>query len=246
MTIGRRLRFFARDLVYPGLDLHTRHRASLRRFWKSGPRRVLDAGSGNGFQSWLAYRSGATVVGFSFDAGQVDKASSYLISHKGANPQRLRFEQRNLYALCDERSRFDEIICYETLEHIRDDAFVVREFYRLLNPGGVVHVCCPNREHPRHKRELLDLNEKGGHVRPGYTLSELAALLQSAGFTVDRRVGLGSHRLYLMDALVRRIRNTFGDVVALPLLPFALPFVWFDPADPSLPFSVYVRGTKDI
>lgn len=34
-----------RSLVYPGLDLHTRNRALLCRFWKTGPRDVLDAGS---------------------------------------------------------------------------------------------------------------------------------------------------------------------------------------------------------
>jgi hypothetical protein len=47
------LKNIVRDLVYPGLDLHTRNRASLRRFWKTGARDVLDAGSGNGYFSWL-------------------------------------------------------------------------------------------------------------------------------------------------------------------------------------------------
>jgi SAM-dependent methyltransferase len=244
MNVRSELAFLARDFIYPGLDLHTRHRATLRRFWKSGPRRVLDAGSGNGYQSWLAYRSGAAVVGFSFDREQVIKSRSYLIEHKGANPARLRFEQRNLYLLCHEHDHFDEIICYETLEHIRDDSLVVGEFYRLLNPGGVVHVCCPNREHPRHQREVLDLEERGGHVRAGYTFSELADLLGSAGFTIDQLVGLGSVRLYIVDAMIRSIRNRVGDLVALPLLPLVLPFVWFDPADPPQPFSIYVRGTK--
>lgn len=53
------LRHALRDLIYPGLDLHTRNRASLACYWKTGPRDVLDAGSGNGYFSWLAYRIGA-------------------------------------------------------------------------------------------------------------------------------------------------------------------------------------------
>ena len=32
-----------RNILYPGLDLHTRNRASLCRFWNTGPRDVLDA-----------------------------------------------------------------------------------------------------------------------------------------------------------------------------------------------------------
>lgn len=246
MRLATRFGFLLRDIIYPGLDLHTRNRASLRRFWRSGRRFVLDAGSGNGFQSWLAYRSGANVVGFTFDEGQVLKSSRYLIGHRRADPNRLRFEQRNLYSLPEVSDNFDEIICYETLEHIRNDSLVVREFYRLLNPGGVVHICCPNREHPRHKRELLDEAETGGHVRAGYTVDELAQLLKSAGFEVDAIAGVGSRWLYLTDAVVRYVRNKCGDIIALPLLPFALPLVWLDSPNPRLPFSIYCRGVKRV
>ena len=35
---------FFRALFYPGLDLHTRNRAVLSRFWKSGRRDVLNPG----------------------------------------------------------------------------------------------------------------------------------------------------------------------------------------------------------
>jgi len=45
-----------RNFLYPGLDLHTRNRASLTRFWQRGPRDVLDAGCGNGYFSWLAIK----------------------------------------------------------------------------------------------------------------------------------------------------------------------------------------------
>ena len=59
------------DILYPGLDLHTRNRASLRRFWQTGPRDVLDAGSGNGYFSWLAYQTGARVVAMNYEQDQV-------------------------------------------------------------------------------------------------------------------------------------------------------------------------------
>src|SRR5262249_25647574 len=141
------------DIVYPGLDLHTRNRASLQRFWKRGERDVLDAGSGNGYFSWLAYRSGARVVAMSFGGGQVEKARRFLLGYRRADPGRLRFEQRNLYDLKDESRRFDEIVCFEVLEHLQRDADVLCEFFRILRPGGVLHLCCPNRLHPRHRRE---------------------------------------------------------------------------------------------
>jgi SAM-dependent methyltransferase len=233
-----------RDAVYPGLDLHTRNRASLCRYWKTGPRDVLDAGSGNGYFSWLAYRSGARVVAVNFELTQVDKASEYLLGHRKADPRRLLFEQRNLYDLKDESRSFDEIICFEVLEHLRRDEDVAREFFRILRPGGVLHLCCPNRLHPRHQAEVLDLDETGGHVRPGYTSEDYRALLEPAGFVIEREVGIGSKTMYLADEALRAIRGRFGDAVALPLLPLALPFVWLARENPSVPFSLYVTAVK--
>src|SRR5271169_4392818 len=74
-----------RSMIYPGLDLHTRNRASLCLFWKSGPRDVLDAGCGNGYFAWLAYQSGASVLALNFDWEQVAKARDFLFDYKKAD-----------------------------------------------------------------------------------------------------------------------------------------------------------------
>jgi SAM-dependent methyltransferase len=233
-----------RDILYPGLDLHTRNRASLRRFWRTGTRDLLDAGSGNGYFSWLAYRSGARVVALNVEPGQVERARDFLIGHRGADPDRLRFETANLYDLAHEKRSFDEIICYEVLEHLDRDHDVAAQFYRILRPGGVLHVCCPNARHPRHQAEVLDENEAGGHVRPGYTEEHYRALLEPAGFAIREVIGIGPAGVYHADQLVRAVRNRLGDFFALPLLPFTLPFVWAATFDPPTPFSLYVRAEK--
>lgn len=233
-----------RVLVYPGLDLHTRNRGVMTRFWRTGPRDVLDAGSGNGYLSWLAYRSGARVVAMNYEPAQVEKATEFLLGFRKADPTRLRFEQRNLYDLATETRTFDEIICSEVLEHLRRDGDVLKEFYRILRPGGVLHLCCPYRLHPRHQIEVLDVNETGGHVRAGYTELEYRALLEPLGFQIDRFVGIGSRGVYRADLVLRVIRTRIGDWAALPLLPFALPFVWFAGLNEPIPFSLYVRAVR--
>ena len=238
------LAHLARELIYPGLDLHVRNRASLARFWRTGPRRVLDAGSGNGYFSWLAYESGASVVAMNFDAAQAAKAQSFLVGHRGADSARLRFEHRNLYDLASETREFDEIICFETLEHVRRDREVVSQFARLLAPGGILHLCCPNPLHPRHQEEVLDTEERGGHVRAGYSEDDYRRLLEPLGFRIDRVVGIGPMGLYRADALLRSIRARFGDLVAFPLFPLLLPFVWLARDNPNVPFSLYVRAVK--
>lgn len=240
------IRNLLRNLVYPGLDLHTRNRASLCRFWKTGPRDVLDAGSGNGYFAWLAYQSGARVVALNVEAEQVQRAREFLIGFRGADPQRLSIEQYNLYDLPQETRTFDEIICFEVLEHLRRDADVVRQFYRLLRPGGVVHICCPNRLHPRHQREVLDEQETGGHVRQGYTEDDYRQLLTPLGFQIEQIVGIGTPAVYLADKCLRRIRSTVGDLAALPLFPLLLPAVWLAGFNPAVPFSLYVRAVRPV
>ena len=235
---------FVRNLIYPGLDLHTRNRASLCRFWKTGPRDVLDAGSGNGYFSWLAYQSGARVVALNYEQGQVEKARNFLIGYRKADPSRLRFEQGNLYDLNRESRTFDEVICFEVLEHLKRDREVAAQFHRILKPGGALHLCCPHRLHPRHQAEVLDVNETGGHVRQGYTEADYRALLEPLGFRIERVVGIGTPGIYLGDKFLRAIRNRVGDVIAVPLLPLALPFVWLARMNPRVPFSLYVRAIK--
>lgn len=246
MTLSKRFYFALRDLIYPGLDLHLHNRASLCRYWQSGPRDVLDAGSGNGYFAWLAYRSGATVTGLNYEAGQVSKAHAYLVGHRKADPDRLRFEQANLYGLSSDPRRFDEIICYEVLEHLRRDDLVVAQFFRMLKPGGVLHVCCPHALHPRHQAEVLDVNETGGHVRQGYTEEDYRRLLEPLGFQLEQFVGIGPKSVYWADQILRKIRNHVGDVPALPLFPFGLLAVKLARFNPPVPFSLYVRAVKPL
>ncbi len=235
-----------RSLVYPGLDLHLRSRESLVQFWKSGPRRVLDAGSGNGYFSWLAYQAGASVLGLNFEASQVAKAHEFLVGYRKADPARLVFRQFNLYDLNQLEGPFDEIICFETLEHIRGDDLVCREFYRLLAPGGVLHACAPYAKHPRHLEEVLDTEETGGHVRAGYTEESFRALLEGAGFCVKQVRGLGSAATVCADKWLRKLRHAAGDVVALPFFPLGLAAVRATrQLDPARPFSLYVQGVKE-
>lgn len=240
-----RLKHTLRSFIYPGLDLHLYSRRALTKFWKTGPRRVLDAGSGNGYFSWLAYDAGASVLALNFELGQVDKAHEFLLEYKRLDPRRLEFRQFNLYNLSSLDGGFDEIICYETLEHIRGDDKICREFFRLLTPGGSLHLCCPHALHPRHQREILDEEERGGHVRTGYTEESYRALLEPIGFRIQRLHGLGSVAVFWADQFLRKIRHSAGDVAALPFFPSARLAVSLAPQlDPPMPFSIYTEAVK--
>jgi SAM-dependent methyltransferase len=235
---------YGRRLLMPGFDLCTRRRVKLQRHWRKGPRRFLDAGSGNGWFSYLAYRSGAKVTAVSALTGEIEKARRFYNNWLGIPEERLSFRTLNFYQIESLGEKFDEIICYEALEHVKDDALVAQSFFRMLNPGGVLHLCCPNAEHPRWKAEVLDLEEQGGHVRAGYTFESYRALLDPMGFTISEVEGVGGPLLSKAELALSKVRGRFGDFVSVPLALSLFPTVWFDGGKASCPFSVYVRAVK--
>jgi SAM-dependent methyltransferase len=75
---------------------------------------------------------------------------------------------------------FDLACFFELLEHVDDDAGLLREVARVVRPGGTVFLSCPmNQAYFTHYDAVI------GHVRR-YGAGELAAKLDAAGFTIER------------------------------------------------------------
>lgn len=86
---------------------------------------------------------------------------------------------------------FDQVVVVDYLEHIGDDSTFARELERIVKPGGHVIINVPHLRpgsrlnRLRHAIGLTD--EWHGHVRPGYDLDGLAALL-GPGLVIERSV----------------------------------------------------------
>jgi cyclopropane fatty-acyl-phospholipid synthase-like methyltransferase len=239
-----KLKLIAKDLFFPGLDLHTRCRYRvLNDFIRPGAIDTLDAGCGNGALTYLAYRKGNRVLGVSFLAREVADTTT-LFRKRGIPPERVDFRKMNIYDLRSLTRRFDQIICSETLEHIRRDCEVVQMFADLLNPGGRLLLCCPHSLHPEHNLGRTDEPETGYHVRDGYTFETYEQILELAGFKILQRIGVGSPVVTTLDRGLRWLRHKTGDVGAFPAFLLMVPFTWLDYRDPKMPFSVAVVAEK--
>ena len=239
-----RLKILAKRIFFPGLDLHTRCRYRfLDEFIASGDLDTLDAGFGNGALTHLAYRKGNRVLGVTMAAHEVASTTA-LFRARQIPSDRVEFRQMNIYDLRSLNRRFDQIICSETLEHIRRDREVVQMFADLLNPGGRLILCCPYALHPRNNLGRTDEPETGYHVRDGYTFESYQAILEPAGFKITHRIGIGSPLFCWQDSVVRRLRNKVGDALAFPLFLLVLPFTWLDYRNPKMPFSVAAVAEK--
>ena len=233
--------------IFPGINLHSRdrYRHLPSKFGSEiGPNKhVLDAGCGNGMLSYQAWKRGATVLGISIKQREVDGCRA-MFSQKSSLTGALRFENMNLYAMSPHQSRYAAIICTEVLEHIRDDRRVCQKFFELLEPGGCLHITTPNASHPYNREFPLDLDEQGGHVRGGYTAETFRALLEPIGFKVEEVSGLGGPIRQAFNSRIKATQERFGAAAGLPLFLAALPFLWLDPLEPAVPFSLYVRARK--
>lgn len=235
-------------LLFPGTNLHARDR--YRRVPdKFGPEVgpgtvVLDAGCGNGMLSYQAWRRGATVLGISIKQNEVDGCRRMFNRYRSIPEASLAFANRNLYSLPADGQRFDAIICTEVLEHIRDDSGICRLFYELLKPGGCVHITTPNSDHPYNRVFPLDLEEKGGHVRPGYTPDSYRVLLEPIGFRLEEVSGLGGPVRQAFNHRIKEVQEALGAAAGFPLFALSLPFLALDSQKPTTPFSLYVRARK--
>jgi SAM-dependent methyltransferase len=237
-------------LLFPGLNLHARERYA-RVPARFGPEvafgtKVLDAGCGNGMLAYRAWQRGAEVLGISIKQKEVDGCRAMFNQGHSIPESALRFENLNVYTLSGSTPQFDTVICTEVLEHIGDDRGVCARFFELLKPGGCLHVTSPNAEHPYNRSFPLDREERGGHVRPGYTRDTYHALFEPLGFTVEEVSGLGGPIRQAFNSRIKATQARFGAAAGLPLFFLALPFLWLDSESPRVPFSLYARARKPL
>ena len=171
-------------LLFPGFNLATRKRMRLCKYLIPGDIATLDAGCGNGAFSFRAYKLGNQVLGISFNPGEIKRCEEFR-AYLGINAERCRFKVHNVYDILNLKRCFDQIICFETLEHLDRDQEVLALFARVLNRGGVVHLCSPRLDRKPSRGEVISSVEDGGHVRLGYTPAIFKSMLEKEGFVLE-------------------------------------------------------------
>ncbi len=150
---------------------------------------VLDCGCGPGsITLGIAARvASGEVVGIDREASQIERAETQAVRDGVDN---VAFQTADCAALPFDASRFDRIFSHALLEHLADPVRALREWHRVLKPGGVIGLCCPDwggflLSPPSEAlsqaldRYMSRQNERGGDVRVG---RKLGVHLAAAGF----------------------------------------------------------------
>jgi SAM-dependent methyltransferase len=81
---------------------------------------------------------------------------------------------------------FDAVVVIDVHEHLDDPSALNRELWRVVRPGGRLIVTTPNGDPGKPAVRIKNLlgmtKETYGHVRDGYTIPELRAMLSPLGF----------------------------------------------------------------
>lgn len=163
----------------------------LRRNLKPGPLRTLDAGCGSGAFTMHAAKRGNEAMGISFDERNNKIAEERARLLRITNARFITGDLRKLDEIGKTLGLFDQIICFETIEHILNDEKLVKDFSDLLKPGGTLLLTAPYKYYYKHllgdDKTPISLYEDGGHVRWGYTHKDLEKIFNKAGIVLVKR-----------------------------------------------------------
>ena len=190
-----------------------RERLLLRLFRRMLPAgKVLDAGCGSGSLALDLCRAGYVV-----EAVEDSAEFAALVAAKAGQlrvADRLRVQRASVTGLPFADGSFDGLLCGEVLEHVLPetggDQAAVREFHRVLQPGGVLVASVPLN--PR----LWDHTDEWARHVKRYRRGEFVDLFAGAGFTVERvRVwGFPLGRLYHRLLFAPWLARTAGQDLA--------------------------------
>jgi len=152
----------------------------------------LDVGSGNGeFVKFLLDK------GFCGEAIDISHEAVWFFKKQLGRAKGIKIIQGDVFKYKPAK-KYDVVFCFETLEHIKDDAGAIKKIYSFLRPGGMILISVP-----AHMSEWDKMDEIKGHYRR-YEKKEVFQKLRQAGFQKVKVFDYGFPFLWIL----RRITKT--------------------------------------
>jgi ubiquinone/menaquinone biosynthesis C-methylase UbiE len=204
-----------RQAVLDGLEHYLRHLPKLPRA------RVLDAGSGSGAMARLIASTHPEwdVVGVDFNPAYVDYARGR------GRLTNLSFEQGDLRALNFADASFDIIWSRFVLYFLPGPEDAIREFRRVLRPGGEVIVALhnfPNMiDHPEDAELRNRRTQAFSSILDGYLPQKLPLMLSKCGFH-DVSIEIELDRIYsAIGPIGAEARRNYAEVLKAGMEPIS-------------------------
>ncbi len=187
---------------------------NLQRHLDKPPLSVLDAGGGNGEDTFFLVQLGHTVTLMDFSAEMLadarERAADLGVLDRVMFCQADVADLSKLFSLAE----FDAILCHNMIKFVADGFDLLRDIYALLKPGGLLSITAVN-PHSEAYRQAIFQNDLSGaltaigqdqHLHPWfgklekrYTPETLIEYLEELGCTLLGHYGLRCVVDYLTD-----------------------------------------------
>ncbi len=144
----------------------------------------LDAGAGPGVLTGLLMKKNPKMKWHSCDVSeqmvQYGKLSYPKAEWKVADVQNLDYPD----------AKFDLVFSSMVLIHLADPMKAMKEFYRILKPGGRLIITCPNDKTFEGPEVLIEMVEKHATIHPAdrYVMEKLPGFAKELGLTQENHV----------------------------------------------------------
>jgi len=161
-------------------------------------KKVFDLGCSNGTVSYFLRKNGGHWIHADLDMENIQTARTLLTDNL------FQFSEGGGLPVGDRQ--FDVVVALDVLEHLENDADMVREIRRILKPNGGVIVSTPISGGffiLNWFKEKMGLTpEIYGHKREGYSLRQLANLLEDNGFNITHSSTYSKFLVELFEILL--------------------------------------------
>lgn len=143
---------------------------------------VLDIGCGAGTISIFLANLGYKVKGIDISRKAINvckKNAKQLIPKK----ELIKFE-RVEFPYYSSVELFDVALCFEVIEHLKNNKLAISKIYNLLKKGGLLLLSAPSENAPLRKIGYANnFDKEVGHIRR-YTIKDLVYILETTGFEI--------------------------------------------------------------
>ncbi|MFC1632737.1 class I SAM-dependent methyltransferase [Patescibacteria group bacterium] len=145
--------------------------------------KILDSGAGDGpLTAYFAKKGYKNIIGMDISPRRIERLNNYLKTNnlpgKGVAGDVFN------HPFADEE--FDVVISSEVIEHLHDPRTALREFYRILKPGGTLLLSTMENENVKQERciHCNSLTPRSGHVQ-SFTEDGLRKMFKEIGLEVE-------------------------------------------------------------
>lgn len=207
-------------VLHLGTRIRNRILESILRKRDLKEKNLLDAGCGIGLASIYYSKRFKNITSVDLEKQKINQAKSLA---KVNHIKNINFKDVNLIKAPFTKKQFDMIICFEVIEHVKDDASMLKGFSKMLSKDGELILSFPS------KTLMSKIAQKSlDHFKVGYAPGDIKKILNKLNLKIVEEYSFGKSILGKLVVFVDFLLRKSLPLVASMLFPLFYPLMVLD------------------